>query len=63
MPLVDNCIATIFEPGNIGASSGTRPTVIRLPSLYPPDAYPAEDVQWSYDFSKVYDSAYYLGVL
>lgn len=63
MPILDNCITAIFEPGNIGASSGTTPIVIRPPSLYPPDDYPVDDVQWSFNFSRFYDSAYWLGVL
>ncbi len=28
MPVLDGCINSIFEPGNIGSSSGTPPTVI-----------------------------------
>jgi hypothetical protein len=60
MPLLDNCITAIFEPGNIGASSGEPPTVIRPGTIYNPDDYPVDSVVWSLDFSKFYDSAYYL---
>ena len=57
MPVLDSCINAVFEPGNIGASSGTPPVIIRMPSLYPDVGYPI-DVLWLLDFSKVYDSAY-----
>lgn len=61
MPLLDNCITAIFEPGNIGASAGEPPTVIRPGTIYDPGNYPAGDVEWSLNFSRFYDSAY-LGV-
>ncbi len=35
MPLLDSCINSIFEPGNIGSSSGLPPTVI-TPGYTPP---------------------------
>lgn len=57
MPLLDDCINSVYEPGNIGASSGTPPTIIRPGTLYTPDDYPI-DVQWLMDYSKFYDSAY-----
>ncbi len=62
MPLLDSCVNSIFEPGNIGSSSGTTPTVIRPGTLYTPDDFPADTVEWSLDFSRFYDSAY-LGAL
>ncbi len=35
MPILDGCINSVFEPGNIGSSSGTPPTVI-YPTYTPP---------------------------
>ena len=61
MPLLDDCITAIFEPGNIGSSAGEPPTVIRPGTIYSPDDYPL-DVEWSSVFSRFYDSAY-LGAL
>ena len=62
MPVLDNCVTSNFEPGNIGASSGTEPIVIRPGTIYDPDDYPADEVEWSLNFSRFYNSAY-LGVL
>lgn len=62
MPVLDSCINAVFEPGNIGASSGTPPVIIRMPSLYPEEGYPVDDVPYAEDFSKVYNSMY-LGVI
>ena len=58
MPTLDSCINSIYEPGNIGSSSGTTPTVIIPGSLYSPDSYPVDGVTYSLDFSKFYDSMY-----
>lgn len=58
MPTLDDCINSIFEPGNIGSSSGTPPVIIRVGSLYSPDNYPVDSVQYSLDFSRFYNSAY-----
>ncbi len=55
MPALDNCINAIFEPGNIGSSSGATPTVIRPGSLYTPADYDPEAVIYSHDFSKFYN--------
>lgn len=63
MPLLDSCINSVFEPGNIGASAGAPPVIIYVNTLYTPDDYPIDDVQWSFNFSRFYDSAYWLGVL
>ena len=57
MPLLDDCVNSVYEPGNIGASSGTLPTIIRPGSIYSPDDYPL-DVEWSMNYSRFYDSAY-----
>lgn len=58
MPLLDDCITSLYESGNIGASSGTPPIIIRPGTLYSPDDYPAETVQWSMNYTRFYDSAY-----
>ncbi len=58
MPILDSCINDIFEPGNIGASTGTTPTVITPGSLLDPGTYDPETVSYSLDFSKFYDSPY-----
>jgi hypothetical protein len=58
MPILDNCIGSVFEPGNIGASAGAPPTVIVPGSLFPPDDYDPAAVTYSLDFSKFYDFAY-----
>jgi hypothetical protein len=63
MPLLDDCITAIFEPGNIGSSAGEPPTVIRPGTIYNPEDFPADTVDWSLNFSRFYDSAYYFGVL
>jgi hypothetical protein len=62
MPTLDNCINSVFEPGNIGSSIGTTPVVIRKGSIYTPDNYPYDTIQYSLDFSKFYNSMY-LGAL
>lgn len=59
MPTLDTCINAIYEPGNIGSSSGTTPTVITPGSLLDPDTYDPDAVAlYSLDFSKFYDFAY-----
>lgn len=58
MPLLDYCINAIFEPGNIGSSSGITPTVIIPGTLLDPDTYDPDAVTYSLDFSKFYNSAY-----
>jgi hypothetical protein len=58
MPILDSCINSVFEPGNIGSSSGSTPTVISPGSLYTPDDYPFDTVTYSLDFSKFYDAVY-----
>lgn len=62
MPTPDLCIAGIYFPGNIGASSGQTPVEPVVPSLEDPDDFdPPEDLIWSLDFSKFYNS-FYIGV-
>lgn len=58
MPSLDNCINDIYEPGNIGSSSGATPTTIRPGTLYTPDDYPVDDVEYTLNFSRFYNSAY-----
>lgn len=58
MPLLDDCITNLFEPGNIGASSGEPPTIVRPGTIYNSDNYPVDTVEWSLNFSRFYDSAY-----
>jgi hypothetical protein len=56
MPTLDSCINNSFEPGNIGSSSGETPTVITGGSLYTPDDYPFDSLQYALNFSKFYNS-------
>lgn len=63
MPTLDNCISSIFEPGNIPASSGTTPVVVVIGSLLDPDDYDPEAVTYSLDFTKFYNSGYLGSVL
>lgn len=58
MPTLDHCIASIYEPGNIGSSIGEPPVVIRPGTLYTPDNYPPDGVDYSLNFSRFYNSAY-----
>jgi hypothetical protein len=58
MPILDSCINSVFEPGNIGASIGTTPVVVTPGSLFTPDSYDPSAVTYSLDFSKFYDSMY-----
>jgi hypothetical protein len=58
MPTLDNCIASLYEPGNIGSSSGEPPVVIRPGTLYTPNDYPPDGVEYSWNFSRFYNSAY-----
>ena len=63
MPILDDCINSIYEPGNIGADSGSPPVVIRPGSLYDPGNFPVDGVIYSLNFSRFYDSGYLGGVL
>lgn len=61
MPSLDSCIAGIFTPGNIGASSGETPTTGTVGSLLDPnDPTYVDQVTYSLDQSKFYNS-FYLG--
>jgi nucleoside-diphosphate-sugar epimerase len=63
MPLLDNCITALFEPGNIGASAGEPPTTVRPGTIYTPDDFPTDDVEYSLVLSRFYNSAYLGGLL
>lgn len=58
MPTLDSCIANIYEPGNIGASSGLTPVSPSVPTFVDPDDYDPDAVTYSLDFSKFYNSFY-----
>lgn len=60
MPTLDSCIGSIYEPGNIGSSPGTPPTVITPGSLETPADYDPDSVIYSLDYSKFYNSMYLL---
>lgn len=60
MPTLDSCVNAIFEPGNIGSSSGETPTTIRPGTLYTPDDYPADTIEWSLNYSRFYNGGYLL---
>lgn len=62
MPSLDTCINAIFEPGFIGSSTGTTPTVITPGSLLDPDSYDPAVQTYALDFSKFYDFFYYGGM-
>lgn len=63
MPLnLDSCIAGVFTPGNIGASSGQIPVSPSVPSLLDPDDYNPDAVTYSWDFSKFYN-VFYMGAM
>ncbi|MET0720449.1 MAG: hypothetical protein ABWY64_06415 [Tardiphaga sp.] len=59
MPLLDSCVNAVFEPGNIGSSSGETPTTIRPGTIYTPDDYPIDTVDYSLNFSRFYNSGYF----
>lgn len=59
MPTLDNCIAGIFEPGNIGSDTGEPPIIPIVGSLLDPDNYDPESVTYSLDFSKFYNGGYF----
>jgi hypothetical protein len=60
MPSLDDCINAVFEPGNIGSSSGETPTTIRPGTVYTPDDYPYDTVEYSLNYSRFYNSGYLL---
>ncbi len=58
MPVLDSCINNVYEPGNIGSSSGAPPTVVTPGSIYTPDSYDPDAVTYSLKFQFFYNSAY-----
>lgn len=57
MPIdLDSCIAGIYTPGNIGASSGQPPVQPTVPSLEDPEAYDPAAVEYGLDFTRYYNS-------
>ena len=58
MPVLDSCITSRFEPGNIGASSGTTPIIIRPGTIYDPDDVLPDDAEYSMNYSLFYNSGY-----
>lgn len=59
MPTLDSCITSVYEPGNIGSSSGMPPVVVTPGSLLDPNNYDPESVTYSLDASKFYNFFYY----
>lgn len=57
---LDTCISGLYTPGNIPASAGQTPTDVTLGSLLDPDNYDPDDVEYSLDYSKFYNSGYLL---
>jgi len=63
MPLdLDSCIAGVFTPGNIGASSGQTPVEPVVPTLIDPDDLNPEATDYALDFTKFYN-AFYAGAM
>lgn len=60
MPATDSCITGRFTPGAIGASSGETPTIPSLPTLIDPGNYDPATLTYSLDYSKFYNSPYFL---
>jgi hypothetical protein len=56
---LDSCINNVYEVGNIPASSGTPPVrVVQAPDI--PDDYDPAAVEYSLDYTKLYNSGYLL---
>ncbi len=57
MPDLDSCVSFVFEPGHIGSSSGTTPTVVGFGSLYTPDTFPWDTfTEYAHKFEFFYNS-------
>ena len=56
---LDSCISNIYEPGNIPASSGTDPVRVAVPPDIPDD-YDPDEMEYSLDYTKLYNSGYLL---
>ena len=56
---LDSCINNVFEDGNIPASAGTGPVrIVATPDI--PDDYDPDAMEYSLDFTKLYNSGYLL---
>ena len=56
---LDSCINNVYEDGNIPASSGIGPVrVVATPDI--PDDYDPDAMEYSLDFTKLYNSGYLL---
>jgi len=62
MPILDDCIAGTYEPGNIGASSGLTPVSPSIPTFEDPGTYDPDAVTYSLDYSKFWN-AFYAGAV
>ena len=56
---LDSCINNVYEDGNIPASSGLSPVRIVMPPDIPDD-YDPDEVEYSLDFTRFYNSSYML---
>ena len=56
---LDSCISNIYEPGNIPASSGEPPVRVVVPPDIPDD-YDPDEMEYSLDYTKLYNSGYLL---
>ncbi len=59
MPTLDSCVNSVFEPGNIGSSAGTTPTVVVFGSLLDPEHYDPAAQTYSLQFQFFYNFFYY----
>ena len=59
---LDSCINSVYEDGNIPASSGETPVRVVVGTLLDPDNYdPDVDVtEYSLNFTRFYNSPYFL---
>jgi hypothetical protein len=55
---LDSCISSVYEDGNIAASSGIPPVRVVLPPATDPEDYDPDDVVYSLDFTKFWNSMY-----
>lgn len=60
MPTLDSCINSVYEPGNIPASTGEAPVRVVIGTLEDPEDYDPDSLTYSLDFTKFYNSGYLL---
>jgi hypothetical protein len=58
MPDLDSCISSVYAEGHNPSDSGSGVGPSSIGSLLDPDDYDPDDVIYSLDFSKFYNSAY-----